>query len=117
MTLKDMIAADINGVFLANEDEFGEFHDIGISSFQKYHVIASLQSDVINNGSFDGRAPLQMASDTLLVAYPIGGELEVSAGQMLFVDDVTFEVVDVLNEMGLATILLKRGKDRRKRIV
>ena len=31
-----------------------------------------------------------------------------------FVDDVTFEVVDVLNEMGLATILLKRGKDRRR---
>jgi hypothetical protein len=55
-----------------------------------------------------------MASDTLLVAYPIGGELEVSVGQMLFVDDVTFEVVDVLDEMGLATILLKRGKDRRR---
>ena len=115
MTLKDMIAADITNIFLANEDEFAETHTIGTNSTnKKYSVIASLQSDVINNGSFDGRAPLQMASDTLLVAYPIGGELEVSVGQMLFVDDVTFEVVDVLNEMGLATILLKRGKDRRR---
>ena len=39
-TLKDMIAADITGVFLANEDEFAEFHDIGTnSSNRKYHEI------------------------------------------------------------------------------
>ena len=115
MSLKSEIAADITNIFLASEAEFAETHTIGTNSTnKKYHVIASLQSDVINNGSFDGRAPLQMASDTLLVAYPIGGELEVNVGQMLFVDDVTFEVVDVLNEMGLATILLKRGKDRRR---
>ena len=115
MTLKDMIAADITNIFLANEDEFAETHTIGTNSTnKKYSVIASLQSNVINNGNFDGKAPLQLASHTLLVAYPIGGELKVSAGQILFIDDVTFEVVDVLNEMGLATILLKRGKDRRR---
>ena len=114
MTLKDMIAADITGVFLASEDEFAEFHDIGTnSSNRKYHVIASLQSNVINNGNFDGKSPLQLASHTLLVAYPIGGELKVSAGQILFIDDVSYEVVDVLNEMGLATILVKKGKERR----
>ena len=114
MTLKDIISADITGVFLANEDEFAEAHDIGTnSSNRKYHVIASLQSNVINNGNFDGKSPLQLASHTLLVAYPIGGELKVSAGQILFIDDVSYEVVDVLDEMGLATILVKKGKERR----
>ena len=114
MTLKDMIAADIAGVFLANEDEFGETHTIGTnSSNRKYHVIASLQSNVINNGNFDGKSPLQLASHTLLVAYPIDGELKVSAGQILFIDDVSYEVVDVLDEMGLATIILRKGKERR----
>ena len=113
-TLKEMIAADITGVFLANEEEFAEFHDIGTnSSNRKYHVIASLQSNIINNGNFDGKSPLQLASHTLLVAYPIGGELKVSAGQILFIDDVSYEVVDVLDEMGMATILLKKGKERR----
>ena len=114
MTLKEMIARDITGVFLANEDEFAEAHDIGTnSSNRKYRVIASLQSNVINNGNFDGKSPLQLASHTLLVAYPIGGELKVSAGQILFIDDVSYEVVDILDEMGLATILLKKGKERR----
>ena len=114
MTLKEMIAADITGVFLANEEEFAEFHDIGTnSSNRKYHVIASLQSNIINNGNFDGKSPLQLASHTLLVAYPIGGELKVSAGQILFIDDVSYEVVDVLDEMGMATILLTKGKERR----
>ena len=114
MTLKSMITADITSVFLANEDEFAEFHDIGTnSSNRKYHVIASLQSNVINNNNFDGKAPLQLASHTLLVAYPIGSELKVSAGQILFIDDVSYEVVDVLDEMGLATILVKKGKERR----
>ena len=113
-TLKEMIAADITGVFLASEDEFAEMRDIGTnSSNRKYHVIASLQSNIINNGNFDGKSPLQLASHTLLVAYPIGGELKVSAGQILFIDDVSYEVVDVLDEMGMATILLKKGKERR----
>ena len=113
-TLKDMIAADITGVFLANEDEFAEFHDIGTnSSNRKYHVIASLQSNVINNGNFDGKAPLQMVSHTLLVAYPIGGELRLKADQILYIDDEAYKVIDVLDEMGMATILLKKGADKR----
>ena len=81
MSLKSEIAADITNIFLANEDEFAETHTIGTNSTnKKYSVIASLQSNVINNGSFDGKAPLQLASHTLLVAYSIGGELIVSAG-------------------------------------
>ena len=114
MTLKDMIAADITGVFLASEDEFAEFHDIGTnSSNRKYHVIASLQSNTIDNGAFDGKAPLQMVSHTLLVAYPIGGELRLKADQILYIDDEVFKVIDVLDEMGMATILLKKGSDKR----
>ena len=114
MTLKDMIAADITGVFLANEDEFAEAHDIGTnSSNRKYHVIASLQSNVINNGNFDGKSPLQMVSHTLLVAYPIGGELRLKADQILYIDDEPYKVIDVLDEMGMATILLKKGADKR----
>ena len=114
MTLKEMIAADITNIFLANEDEFAETHTIGTNSTnKKFRVIASLQSNIINNGNFDGKSPLQLASHTLLVAYPIGGELKVSAGQILFIDDVTYEVVDILDEMGMATILVKKGKERR----
>ena len=114
MTLKEMIAADITGVFLANSDEFAEFHDIGTnSSNRKYHVIASLQSNVINNGNFDGKAPLQLASHTCIVAYPIGGELRLKADQILYIDDEAYKVVDVLDEMGMATILLKKGSDKR----
>ena len=114
MTLKDMIAADITGVFLASEDEFAEFHDIGSnSSNRKYRGIASLQSNTIDNGNFDGKAPLQMVSHTLIVAYPIGGELRLKADQILYIDDEAFKVIDVLDEMGMATILLKKGSDKR----
>ena len=114
MTLKSMITSDITDVFLANEDEFAEAHDIGTnSSNRKYHVIASLQSNVIDNGSFDGKSPLQMVSHTLLVAYPIGGELRLKADQILYIDDEAFKVIDVLDEMGMATILLKKGADKR----
>ena len=114
MTLKDMIAADITSVFLANEDEFAEAHDIGTnSSNRKYHVIASLQSNTIDNGNFDGKSPLQMVSHTCIVAYPIGGELRLKADQILYIDDEAFKVVDVLDEIGVATILLKKGADKR----
>lgn len=114
MTLKDMIAADITGVFLANEDEFAEAHDIGTnSSNRKYRVIASLQSNTIDNGNFDGKAPLQMVSHTCIVAYPIGGELRLKADQILYIDDEAFKVIDVLDEMGMATVLLKKGADKR----
>ena len=114
MTLKDMIAADITGVFLANEEEFAELHNIGTnSSNRKYRVIASLQSNTIDNGNFDGKSPLQMVSHTCIVAYPIGGELRVKADQILYIDDEAYKVIDVLDEMGMATILLKKGADKR----
>ena len=114
MTLKEMIASDITGVFLANSDEFAEMHTIGTnSSNRKYHVIASLQSNIIDNGNFDGKSPLQMVSHTCIVGYPIGGKLRVNADQILYIDDEAYKVIDVLDEMGVATILLKKGSDKR----
>ena len=114
MTLKEQIEADIAGVFLKDDTEFAEFHDIGTnSSNRKFHVLASLQSNTIDNGAFDGKAPLQMVSHTCIVAYPIGGELRLKADQILYIDDEAFKVIDVLDEMGMATILLKKGADKR----
>ena len=113
-TLKEMIAADITGVFLASEDEFAEMHKIGTNSKSNaYTVLASLQSNTIDNGNFDGKAPLQMVSYTCIVAYPIGGKLRVNADQILYIDDEAYKVIDVLDEMGMATILLKKGADKR----
>ena len=113
-TLKEMIAADITGVFLASEDEFAESHKIGTNSKSNaYTVLASLQSNTIDNGNFDGKAPLQMVSYTCIVAYPIGGKLRVNADQILYIDDEAYKVIDVLDEMGMATILLKKGSDKR----
>ena len=114
MTLKEMIASDIGNVFLASSEEFAEFHDIGTnSSNRKYHVLASLQSNTIDNGTFDGKAPLQMVSHTCIVAYPIGGELRLKVDQTLYIEDEAYKVMDVLDEMGMATILLKKGADKR----
>ena len=113
-TLKEMIAADITGVFLAYEDEFADLHKIGTNSKSNaYTVLASLQSNTIDNGNFDGRAPLQMVSHTCIVAYPIGGELRLKVDQILYIDDEAYKVIDVLDEMGMATILLKKGADKR----
>ena len=113
-TLKDMIAADITGVFLASSDEFAELHKIGTNSKSNaYTVLASLQSNTIDNGNFDGKAPLQMVSYTCIVAYPIGGELRLKVDQILYIDDEAYKVIDVLDEMGMATILLKKCADKR----
>ena len=114
MTLKEMIASDIGNVFLASSDEFAESHKIGTNSKSNaYTVLASLQSNTIDNGNFDGKSPLQMVSHTCIVGYPIGGKLRVNADQILYIDDEAYKVIDVLDEMGVATILLKKGADKR----
>lgn len=113
-TLKEQIEADIAGVFLKDDTEFASVHKIGTNSKSNaYTVLASLQSNVINNGNFDGKAPLQMVSHTCIVAYPIGGKLRVNADQILYIDDEAYKVIDVLDEMGMATILLRKGSDKR----
>ena len=54
-----------------------------------------------------------MVSHTCIVGYPIGGKLRVNADQILYIDDEAYKVIDVLDEMGVATILLKKGADKR----
>ena len=113
-TLKEQIEADIAGVFFKDDTEFSDLHKIGTNSKSNaYTVLASLQSNTIDNGNFDGKAPLQMVSHTCIVAYPIGGKLRVNADQILYIDDEAYKVIDVLDEMGVATILLKKGADKR----
>ena len=113
-TLKEQIEADIAGVFLKDDTEFAEMHKIGTNSKSNAcTVLASLQSNTIDNGNFDGKAPLQMVSHTCIVAYPIGGELRLKVDQILYIDDESYKVIDVLDEMGMATILLKKGADKR----
>ena len=113
-TLKEQIEADIAGVFLKDDTEFAEMHKIGTNSKSNAcTVLASLQSNTIDNGNFDGKAPLQMVSHTCIVAYPIGGELRLKVDQILYIDDEAYKVIDVLDEMGMATILLKKGADKR----
>ena len=36
-----------------------------------------------------------------------------NADQILYIDDEAYKVIDVLDEMGVATILLKKGADKR----
>ena len=36
-----------------------------------------------------------------------------NADQILYIDDEAYKVIDVLDEMGMATILLKKGSDKR----
>ena len=113
-TLKEQIAADIAGVFFKDDTEFSDLHKIGTNSKSNaYTVLASLQSNTIDNGNFDGKSPLQMVSHTCIVGYPIGGKLRVNADQILYIDDEAYKVIDVLDEMGVATILLKKGADKR----
>ena len=71
------------------------------------------RKNTIDNGNFDGKSPLQMVSHTCIVAYPIGGKLRLNADQILYIDDEAYKVIDVLDEMGVATILLKKGSDKR----
>ena len=52
-------------------------------------------------------------SHACIVAYPIEGELRLKVDQILYIDDEAFKVIDVLDEMGMATILLKKGADKR----
>lgn len=112
MTLKEMIANDITNVFLANEDEFSEYHDIGQnSSDKKYHVIASLQANEITNSNLAEGSPLQKVSHTLLVATYVVENIK--EGQIIYIDDKPYKVVSALHEMGLSTVYLEKGSDKR----
>lgn len=109
-TLKDIIAADLKTVFFANSDEFCDSLELSISDKTSYRVFGSLQANTVDNNSFGNSSPLQSFSHTLYCEYPIGGELTLDTGQVIYIDREPYTVVDITEEMGAATILIRAGK-------
>lgn len=113
MSLKDCIARDIDNVFL-NTKEFCDNLTIQIGN-TKFNVIGSLQSNSVQNNSGSMSAPLQEMSYTLYVKYPLTADLErslLSSGTRIMIDNKSFSVVSVSDEIGLATILLQGSRGR-----
>ena len=112
MSLKNLIARDIERVFL-NINDFCDNLTIQIGT-KKFNVIGSLQSNSVENNSGNGQ-PLQSDAWTLYIKYPMADDLEMtllSSGTRLTIDNKSFTVVSVSDEMGLATILLQSGRGR-----
>ena len=107
MSLRDRIAHDTYRVFLRST-VFADTMKIGTNSENAVTVAASLQANEADNNSGSGIS-LQSFSHALYAAYPIGGTIKLNAGQILYIDDVAYKVLDFNDEMGVATIHLKRG--------
>lgn len=113
MGLKDCIARDIDAVFL-NTDDFCDNLTLQIGT-KKFNIIGSLQSNSVENNSGSMSAPLQEMSYTLYIKYPMADDLErsiLSSGARITIDNKSFTVVSVSDELGLATILLQGGRGR-----
>ena len=109
MKLKDIITKEIKTVFLKNADEFGDELLVGTNSANAVRVIGSLPANEVDNNSGTGAA-LQSFSCALFCEYPIGGTLTLTAGQVLYINNKPYKVIDFEDFMGMATIhLLKRG--------
>lgn len=109
MSLKDKIANDIANVFLRTTDFCDNLQiQSGVNSV---NIIGSLQQNTIENNA-DHKAPLQSTSWTLYIKYPVSNELEWFAGMRVIINGAPFSVVDVGNEMGIATIHLTKGSAR-----
>ena len=112
MSLKDLIARDISSVFL-NTNDFCDNLTIQIGT-KKFNVIGSLQSNSVENNSGNGE-PLQDISYTLYIKYPMADALEMtllSSGTRLTIDNKSYSVVSVSDEMGLATVQLQTRNGR-----
>lgn len=105
MGLKDCIARDIECVFL-NVNDFCDNLIIQIGA-TKFNIIGSLQSNLVQNNSGNS-SPLQENAWTLYTKYPLDDNAKtlLCAGTRLTIDDKSFTVVSVSNEMGLSTIQL-----------
>ena len=105
MGLKDCIAKDIERVFL-NVNDFCDNLNIQIGT-TKFNIIGSLQSNLVQNNAGNGQ-PLQENAWTLYTKYPLEDTVRtlLCAGTRLTIDDKSFTVVSVSNEMGLCTIQL-----------
>lgn len=112
MSLKDCIARDIEKVFL-NTKDYCDNLIIQIGT-KRFNVIGSLQSNSVQNNSGNG-APLQEMSYTLYIKYPMIEDLEMtllSSGTRLTIDNKSYSVASVSDELGLATIQLSTRNGR-----
>lgn len=113
MGLKDCIARDIERVFL-NANDFCDNLIIQIGA-TKFNIIGSLQSNTVDNTSGSNASPLQDISYTLYIKYPLQEDLEMailSSGTRITIDNKSFTVVSVSDEMGLCTIILQGRRGR-----
>lgn len=114
MSLIDCIKRDNTRVFM-NCGEFAEVLRIQIGD--KHTAIkGSLQQESISNNAGNA-SPLQQIAYTLYLPYPLPMENEsikaiFSSGTRITINNEPFSVVDVSNEIGLATIHLKAGSGR-----
>lgn len=106
MGLKECIARDIDRVFL-NTADFCDNITIQIGT-SKFNVIGSLQSNTIQNNSGNNQ-PLAENAWTLYIKYPLVDSTSnklLSAGTRIMIDNKSFTIVSLSDEMGLATIQL-----------
>ena len=120
MSLKELIARDITGIFM-NVNDFCDNLNIQIGR-KKFNVIGSLQSNTVTNNSGNS-SPLQSDAWVLYIKYPLLDDLTedsdiLSAGQRIIISngenikDMAFTIVSVSDEMGLATINLTNNNGR-----
>ena len=121
MSLKELIARDITGIFM-NVNDFCDNLNIQIGR-KKFNVIGSLQSNTVTNNSGNNSSPLQSDTWVLYIKYPLLDDLTedsniLSAGQRIIISnnenskDMAFTIVSVSDEMGLATIQLSTSTGR-----
>ena len=121
MSLKELIARDITGIFM-NVSDFCDNLNIQIGR-KKFNVIGSLQSNTVTNNSGNNAYPLQSDAWVLYIKYPLLDDLEadniLSAGQRIIISskdsnikDMAFTIVSVSDECGLATINLTNNSGR-----
>ena len=120
MSLKELIARDITGIFM-NVNDFCDNLNIQIGR-KKFNVIGSLQSNTVTNNSGNS-APLQSDTWVLYIKYPLLDDLTddsniLSAGQRIIISnnenikDMAFTIVSVSDEMGLARVNLNCNTGR-----
>ena len=120
MSLKELIARDITGIFM-NVNDFCDNLNIQIGR-KKYNVIGSLQSNTVTNNSGNSN-PLQSDTWVLYIKYPLLDDLDaeniLSSGQRIIITNreqpdvaMSFTIVSVSDEMGLATIQLSTSTGR-----
>ena len=120
MSLKELIARDITGIFM-NVNDFCDNLNIQIGR-KKFNVIGSLQSNTVTNNSGNS-SPLQSDAWVLYIKYPLLNDLTddsniLSAGQRIIISnnenikDMAFTIVSVSDEMGMATINLTNNSGR-----